>query len=550
MYIYKREFHSTAYFIALILMAMSLPLSKFAMSVMQFTLLGLWLWAGFSFEKAFDFFKKINFFKGLINFLNYVIILGYNNIVDKFRIFFKNKPALVLTSLFFLHVIGLIYTTDFSYAFKDLRTKLPLFAFPVILSTMEPLNKKRFNWVMLMFVGAVLIGTFISTHVLLEQEFTDIRKISILISPIRFSLNISIAIFTLIYFIYKKEYFNITTKIIFGIIAAWLIVFQFILESGIGIVILLTISFVLFIYLVFNLKKLYLKIGIISLLVIIPILLYTYINDIVKDYNKVPDIDFSKLDKFTALGNYYVHDTVFLGIEDGKYIGLYMSKKELKASWNKRSSYDYNGKDQNVQEIKYTIIRFLTSKDYRKDAEGVNKLTDKEVKAIERGIANINYLESPNLKTRVSKILMGYHNFKYTYDPNGNSVMQRIEYWKASINIIKQHFLFGVGTGDMRDIFNEQYEKMNSILKLENRLRSHNQFMSIFIAFGLLGFMWFIFTLLYPPIKTRKFLNYFYVIFFITIILSMFTEDTIESQAGATFFAFFNSFLIFCQKNE
>ncbi|MCK4637825.1 MAG: hypothetical protein KAT33_00235, partial [Bacteroidales bacterium] len=86
--------------------------------------------------------------------------------------------------------------------------------------------------------------------------------------------------------------------------------------------------------------------------------------------------------------------------------------------------------------------------------------------------------------------------------------------------------------------------------KLENRLRSHNQFMSIFIAFGLLGFMWFIFTLLYPPIKTRKFLNYFYAIFFITIILSMFTEDTIESQAGATFFAFFNSFLIFCQKNE
>ena len=170
MYIYKREFHSTAYFVALILMAMSLPLSNFVMSVMQFTLLGLWLWAGFSFEKTFDFFKEINFFKGLINFLNYVIILGYNNIIDKFRIFFKNKPALVLTSLFFLHVIGLIYTSDFSYAFKDLRTKLPLFAFPVILSTMEPLNKKRFNWVMLMFVGAVLIGTFISTHVLMEQE--------------------------------------------------------------------------------------------------------------------------------------------------------------------------------------------------------------------------------------------------------------------------------------------------------------------------------------------------------------------------------------------
>ncbi len=548
MQVLKKDFHSNVYFVALILMAASLPVSKFAMSVMQFVIVFLWFFADFSFSTVSTRFKKNKFFKNIISFLNYSLLLACNNFVNKFRIFFKNKAAIVLTSLLLLHVIGLIYTSDYSYALKDMRTKLPLLVFPVILSTMNPIGKKKFNWVMLLFVASVLIGTFISTHVLLKQEFTDIRKISILISPIRFSLNISIAIFTLIYFIYKKGDFNIFAKILFGIIAAWLIFFQFILESGIGIVILFTLSFLLLIYLVFNLKKIYLKIVIICTLVLVPIVLFTYVNNIVDDYCESPQIDFNQLEKQTALGNNYKHDTLSLGVEDGKYVGLYLSTNELRTAWNKRSSFDFDGNDLNEQLIKYTIIRFLTSKDYRKDAEGVNKLTDKEIRAIERGIANINYIESPNLKTRISKIILGYNNLRYSYNPNGNSIMQRIEYWKASIGIIKQNVVFGVGTGDIKNVFQEQYEKMNSPLEIENRLRSHNQFLSIFIVFGIFGFVWFLFTLLYPPIKTKKMFEYFYFMFFVIAIVSMLTEDTIESQAGVTFFAFFNSFFLFSRK--
>ena len=550
MQVLKKDFHSNVYFVALILMAASLPVSKFAMSVMQFVIVFLWFFADFSFSTVSTRFKKNKFFKNIISFLNYSLLLACNNFVNKFKIFFKKKAAIILTSLLLLHVIGLIYTSDYSYALKDMRIKLPLLVFPVILSTMNPIGKKKFNWVMLLFVASVLIGTFISTHVLLKQEFTDIRKISVLISPIRFSLNISIAIFTLIYFIYKKGDFNIFAKILFGIIAAWLIFFQFILESGIGIVILFTLSFLLLIYLVFNLKKIYLKIVIIGTLVLVPIVLFTYVNNIVDDYCESPQIDFNQLEKQTALGNNYKHDTLSLGVEDGKYVGLYLSTNELRTAWNKRSSFDFDGNDQNEQLIKYTIIRFLTSKDYRKDAEGVNKLTDKEIKAIERGIANINYIESPNLKTRISKIILGYNNLRYSYNPNGNSIMQRIEYWKASLGIIKQNIVFGVGTGDIRDVFQEQYEKMNSPLEIENRLRSHNQFLSIFIVFGIFGFVWFLFTLLYPPIKTKKMFEYFYFMFFVIAIVSMLTEDTIESQAGVTFFAFFNSFFLFSRKTS
>ena len=32
--------------------------------------------------------------------------------------------------------------------------------------------------------------------------------------------------------------------------------------------------------------------------------------------------------------------------------------------------------------------------------------------------------------------------------------------------------------------------------------------------------------------------------------LSMFTEDTLETQIGVTLFAFFNSFLVFCRETN
>ncbi len=530
-------------------MAMSLPLSKYTMSVFQFLLVVLWLWSGFSFNQISKFYKNDSFLKASKKFCSYFFCLPLRNFVAKFQVFFQNKAAMILVSLFLLHLIGLIFTTDFTYAFKDLRTKLPLLVFPIILSTMEPIDKKQFNILMFFFIGATLAGLIISTFVLLQYEFSDIRNISIFISPIRFSLNICIAIFSLVWFTFKKGDYNIILKSLFVIAIAWLLSFLFILESGIGISIVIVISILLILYLIFAIKNKILKSALALILFIIPLLLFVFVRDTINDYYDVEPVNFSELDKRTAIGNPYVHDTVHFGVEGGRYVGLYLSKKELRESWNNRSSFDFNGKDKNDQYIKYTIIRYLSSKGYRKDAEGLSKLSDKEIKAIEQGIANVNYLYNPNLKTRISKIIIGYNNFKYDNDPNGNSILQRIEYFKASLQLIRDNFWIGVGTGDLPIAFHKQYQKMDSPLKTHLRWRSHNQFLSIFVAFGVIGFIWFLFTLIYPPMIAGKFKDYFYVVFFIIMILSMLTEDTIESQAGVTLFAFFTSLLIFTKKD-
>jgi O-antigen ligase len=110
--------------------------------------------------------------------------------------------------------------------------------------------------------------------------------------------------------------------------------------------------------------------------------------------------------------------------------------------------------------------------------------------------------------------------------------------------LISKNFWTGVGTGDIEDKLIKQYTQMGSELKAKFRFHAHNQFLAIFITFGVIGFLWFVFALIYPAVKLKGFNSYFFVSFFLIIVLSMFSDDTIETQAGATLFAFFYSFLL------
>ncbi|MBM3437305.1 MAG: O-antigen ligase family protein, partial [Bacteroidetes bacterium] len=141
-----------------------------------------------------------------------------------------------------------------------------------------------------------------------------------------------------------------------------------------------------------------------------------------------------------------------------------------------------------------------------------------------------------------------YQAMKRGANPGGMSVVQRIEYWKAAFSIIADNFWTGVGTGDMDTAFKERYAKMNSRLAPEFQHRSHNQFLAIFVAFGIFGLLWFVATLIYPPVFLKKIFEFRFLAFYIIIILSMLVEDTLETQQGVTLYAFFTSFLLFVHK--
>jgi O-antigen ligase len=155
-----------------------------------------------------------------------------------------------------------------------------------------------------------------------------------------------------------------------------------------------------------------------------------------------------------------------------------------------------------------------------------------------------------SIRGRIYEFLWGFDNYRETGNPTGSTLMQRLEFWKASVGIIRDYWLTGVGTGDMNTAFQVQYENMHSKLAPDQRWRSHNQFLSIFVGFGIIGLLWFLVAIFYPPLMLQRRDDYFLVVFLIIALLSMLTEDTIESQTGVTFFAFFYSFFLFARKEK
>jgi ABC-type multidrug transport system fused ATPase/permease subunit len=538
------------YYFSIGLMLVSLSFSNFFMSLSQFGLVLVFVLHGIKKQEVDDYFRKNNKAVSIALFIPVGLSWIFKSLVRKFREFFhrENAPAWIFASIYLLHVLGLFFTTDFDYALKDLRIKLPILLMPLILSTTCLPDRRGFRFLMYLFAAAVFTGTLISTYYYIFGDITDTRDLSRYISHIRFSLLIDMAIFILAYLALKKSDIPRWPRAISALVAVWLLAFLFISAFMTGLVIFFITAAVLIFYLVLVKQRLILKIVTVAGVLIIFIAAVIYIRNIGKDVNHIDPVDFNTLERTTKLGNPYWHDLSNPQIENGGYVWLYVATDELGEAWNLRSQYKFDGKDKAGQEIKYTLIRFLTSKGYRKDAEGVSKMTGQEVAMVEDGIASIVYVEKPNLYVRIYKIFWEYNRYLATHNASGHSVMQRLEFWKASLSIIRENLLTGVGTGDLEEAFQEEYKESGSLLDKEFRWRSHNQFLAIFATFGIFGIAWFLFSLIFPAARLSKFHDYYYLSFFIIIMLSMLTEDTMETQAGVTVFAFFNSFYLFAKK--
>ena len=531
------------YLVGLILVAAFIPTSKFGLSVSQFYLLALWLLVGLDMRAINKMFPEKPFLSRITSRIALSFKGIWNNIKIRSNDFIHNKVAVVMVSMYLLHFVGLIYTSDFQYAFKDIRIKLPLLVFPLIISTMKPLNRKQFDTVLWFFISSVFFVTMLGFIKYLRRDFVDVRELSVFVSHIRVSLCMVFSIFVLGYYLVKRN-FKPFIKALIVILMLWFLWQIMIWESFIGIVIIsiLTVS-VLLISIMRNRNRI-VKISVLTAVAIVVLSVSYYLYDMIYRYRTPEKIVVEQLDTHTKLGNPYVFDTVGYRIEDGRYVGIYLSIDEMINAWNARSDKKINS----IYDDGYgSLIRYLTSKDLRKDAEGVSQLTDDDVMNIENGIANYNYIENPGLKTRIMKIMVAYDNYADGRDANGSSVFQRIEFIKASLNIIKENILFGVGTGDIANAFANYYEETNSKLLPENRFRSHNQYLAITVAFGIIGLLWFLFSMFYPIFADKKNRNYLYLIFIFIMALSMLTEDTLETQIGVTLFAFFNSFLVFAR---
>lgn len=513
--------HLNIYLLGLILLAVSLPLSKFITSVSIFILLGNWILEG-------EFKRKLN-------------------------VLCNRVSILIFSSIVIVHVLWLFNTNEIQSGLHDIQIKLPLLALPLIIGTSKELTKKQLGLVLLFFIAAVTIASLIVTFIALgitQISVENIKGASIFIFHIRFSLMVDVAIFVSGFYIIDSKYSTLSWNFRIALIpiSLWLIVFLIIFQTLTGILIFFVVGYFLVVRRVFFIKgyiKRYLLFGLLIGLIPGAIIL---INNELKGYYEVEEIYPDSLKSYTVNNNIYYHDPSREDIENGKYVWLYVCEKEMKKEWNNRSDLNYDGYDLKGQEIKFTLIRYLTSLGLNKDSIGIWSLSDSDINNIENGMGNHIYSNKFSIKALIYRIIWEFDRYKMGYNPSGNSLTQRIEYWKTGLDLVKDNFWKGVGTGDLQSAFDTQYEKNESFLENAWRLRAHNQFLSFLIAFGIFGFIYCIFALIAPVIFEKKYTDLLFMVIFFVAFFSFLNEDTLETHIGATFFAFFYSLLLFGRK--
>jgi len=504
------------YFLVLVFIAASLPLSKFTITI-GFVLLAVnWIVEG-------DFARKI-------------------------RVLKARKSILVIISLYLLHLIGLLYTSDFTFALRDIKIKLPILFLPLIIGTSATLTARQLRILLTFFAAAVFTGAVITLLVLFGvggKEITDPREASVLIYHIRFSLLMNIGIFAAIYLYISNSGKNLFQLGGLALYVIFILMTMMMLQVFSGLATFAATAFFLSLVMVIRLKNLWLKMAIIMVVITGLSGSIFYMLTQIKDFYNIEEHNPATIEKYTAQGNPYIHNFDDPFVENGYRVGLFVSRNEMRRAWNQRSAIAFDSIDLKGFKVEYTLTRYLTSRGLRKDSTGVAALTKTDIKAIESGIANHIYVTQKGLKPRIYTTIWEIDRYRHGFTPNGHSITQRVEFLKGAFYIIIHNFWTGVGTGDLQVAYNQYYTDTNSQLYKSNQRRAHNQYITFFIAFGIFGFLWALFALFYPVFYEGKYNDYLFMVFFITGFLSMLNEDTLETHAGASFFMYFYALFLF-----
>lgn len=505
--------HANITFCGMALIAAGLPLSVFLVSIGNFVLAANWL-------------LERNFRERLARFV-------------------KDPLSMMIISIYLLHVIGMVYTQNWDQGMKELRLKLPIVLMPLLLFTSKMPNRKRIQDVLLIFVVACVMGSVLSMAYFLghDDAVMNKRSLSVFISHIRFGLMLCLAIFILVYYLSKKwTQWSITEKVVTIFSILWLFYFMILLEAGTAFLVFPVLVVLSLLRALIRSKSLKLKFLTAGLIILGGLVSSIYLYSLYQNFATEIPFDYRSLTVKTANGRYYSHQKDVPYRENGHRVWNFVCFDELANEWPKRSTVPFEGKDHQGQPIKFTLVRYLTSKGLLKDSVGVHQLKTKDIENIELGFTNCNHTDKWGVSQRIVQSMWEIEAYNINGNANNSSLIQRWVYFKLGLSIVAENPLIGVGTGDLFEAYKHSYAEDDQGLSSKRQGASHNQFLTIAIKFGLIGLIVFLVGLFYP--LRYYYRDYLYLMFFALIITSFLTDNTLASQPGATLFAFFNALLI------
>ena len=438
-------------------------------------------------------------------------------------------------SIAILFLLGLLITNDFKYAWDNIRVKLPMFLMPLIVFSGPLIPLKHFRGVILFFIlacfSASLIGYFKNWNALFEASF-DRRKLSPFVSHIQLGQAISLS-FLFVYYLLTQ--FKNRLKYLLLLPLMWFIFFA---TQAHSLTLLMGLMGVLFIACVVYIIKNNNLFGYSILLVFI--FLGGYGGFKIK---QVYNVVFIPKDTHVIYPTQSINGKPYLDLmgnerENGYLIGAQIQLEELKNEWMKRSNIPLDSTINNYA-LQFTLIRFLTSKGFSKDSLGVSNLTANEIQQIEKGVANVFYMQHKGFLARIHRTFWEIQALQNNYYES-SSINLRFVFWQNGWQIFKNNFWFGVGTGDVKMAYQKIYTHENKYqLPPNNQLRAHQQFLTNYLTFGIWGGTIFLWAWLYQFKNIWNNSSKFIALgIFWVINAGMFYEDLLETLSAVALVCF------------
>jgi len=519
---FSRNTHQTVHLICLLLAAFLMPVSVWILSVVSIVMSANWLLGG-------EYRRKINIL--------------------------RSRPGImILLALFAMYLVWLLNTTDFHEAPAELRLKLPLLFFPVVAGSTERTDGSLLRMVMLSFIAGCLFATFAGFAALaglMPGEIRSSRELALFVPSIRLSILLCFATFSSLWLIFSDggEERQAGTvgrlyKVMLAAAAAAMSYFLFRLLSVTGLVIFVLLLFLTGIFLITAGRRV--RLGIIFLAAAAAATAALTILSL-SAWNRLhnpadPSVNGKR--QLTLSGRAYTHYPEETLMENGYLVWVNVCEEELRQGWNRRSLKAYDGADAAGNELRMTLVRYITAKGMPKDSAAVATLSDSDIFNIEQGYANPLYARKGSPMARAYEIAWEIDRAAGGANPSGHSLTQRPEFYRAAAGIISKHPWTGVGTGDLARAFSDEYASISSPLKPEYRLRAHNQYLTFGVTFGIPGMILAVALLLIPWLMSGGRFSYPFLVFMTVILISMFNDDTFSSFTGAAFFSYFYTLLI------
>ena len=478
--------------------------------------------------------------------LSYWILQG--NYKESVRRFLQNKISICFLVPFVILFLRVSVQSPSAKSIQYIIKFLPLLICPFVLGSSCRLDSLKKRWILFSFVAFVVLNTAICYIIFMirSSSLLNIRAISLFMPFIDYSLYVILGIAICVHYVFFEKIARFK-KCLLLLSAIWLLFFTFYLKSLTGYLALFAAIFFSVIYIYKGLMSRFQRKVFFFLCAFVAIVIAALVYSEARYFIHIDKCDINKLDCNTSKGNFYTHN-LSRDVENGHLVNVYVCQQEIEAMWQERTSLSVWAHDRWGNIYYYTLLRYMTSKNLRKDAEGLSELTDADIEAVKNGFTNYRFTNNKNPFKRIYEAFWELNTYYSGGNPNGHSIIQRFEFYKSAFSVIKEHVWFGCGTAV--DVKLQQVYSENKILDANRWHLPHNQFILICCMCGSVGLLLYLLSLIGICHLSWNSLNTIKITWIVIVIVANCSKDFLMDMSGQLLFGFLGPMLFVTLDND